>query len=259
MTLEPPPLDRDARALLSAERSVDDALGSDAKSRLRRRLQSTLGAAALGAGVGAGASVAGANAVKGAALGSTAGIAGIGWRVVAGAFVLGAIVGAGVHAVATRHRDAPPSPASVTTVVVEKIVEVPAATSAPSALPFAPTTAPTELAPPSPALAPSPSLKTSAAAGPSATGKDTSLAAERSLLEIARTALARGDAPSALDALGKHQAQFPQGQLSEEREALYVQALAMAGRTAEAKQRADRFRKTWPESMLLPVVDSAVE
>ena len=64
---------------------------------------------------------------------------------------------------------------------------------------------------------------------------------------------------SALDALGKHQAQFPKGQLSEEREALYVQALAMAGRMTEAKQRADRFRKTWPGSMLLPVVDSAVE
>jgi hypothetical protein len=243
----PPPLDHDVRALLATERAIDDEVSDETKHRLRRRLQASLGAAVVGTGVAVGAHA----AAKGTALGS---IAGGGWIVAVGAFVLGALVGAGAHAYAHRH-DAP-SPPVVTTVVVERQVEVPVYVTSSATAP-ASVQAP---APPPPPLAASvtskqPSAQPSVSAGTS----DTSLAAERSLLEIARTALARGDSASALDALGKHQAQFPQGQLSEEREALYVQALAMAGRTAEAKQRADRFRKTWPGSMLLPVVEAAVE
>jgi hypothetical protein len=210
-------------------------------------LQASLGAVVVGAGVAVGAHA----AAKGTAIGS---IAGGGWLVAVGAFVLGAIAGAGAHAYAHRH-DAPP-PAVVTTVVVERQVEVPVYVTA-SASVQAPAPPPPELA--ASVTSKQPSAPPSVSSTVASSTKDTSLAAERSLLEIARTALARGDSASALDALGKHQAQFPKGQLSEEREALYVQALAMAGRMTEAKQRADRFKKIWPGSMLLPVVESAVE
>ena len=249
MTHEPSPLDPDVRALLSLERAADGEVPSDSKDKLRRRLQASLGAAALGVGVGAVAT--GASAAKTGAVGGS--ILGGGWLLALGTFFLGAIAGAGIHAL-TRPAPAPPSPPSVTTVVVEKKVEVPVYVSA-SVLPANPP--PPPVAPTSQIGQPTahPSIATTSASGQ----KDTALAAERSLLEIARSALARGDSASALDALGTHQAQFPNGQLSEEREALYVQALAMAGRTAEAKQRADRFRKTWPGSMLLPVVQAAVE
>jgi hypothetical protein len=248
----PPPLDPDVRALLTTERAIsDDDVSDETKQRLRRRLQASLGAAVVGTGVALGA-----NAAKGTAIGS---IAGGGWIAVFGAFVLGAIAGAGAHAYAHRH-DAP-SPPIVTTVFVEKTVEGPVAAPAVSATSTTSVQAP---APPPPELAASvtskqPSAQPSVSSTAGASTSDTTLAAERSLLEIARTALARGDSASALDALGRHQAQFPKGQLSEEREALYVQALSMAGRSAEAKQRADRFRKTWPGSMLLPVVEAAVE
>lgn len=246
MTQDPQPLDADVRALLSVERAVDDDdVSPDAKARLRRRLEASLGAAVLGAGVAAGANVA-----KGTAIGGS--IVGSGWIAVFGAFVLGAIAGAGAHAFVRRHDS--PSPPIVTTVVVERQIQVPVYASASVQ---APATPPPEVA--ASVTSVQPSAHPSAAATGAISGKDTALAAERSLLEIARSALAHGDSASALDALGKHQAQFPKGQLSEEREALYVQALAMAGRMTEAKQRAERFEKIWPKSMLLPAVQAAVE
>ena len=87
---------------------------------------------------------------------------------------------------------------------------------------------------------------------------DARLAAERALVDTARAALARGDAPAALTVLGRHEQQFPRGQLSEERSALMVQALAAAGRMPEAGARAAQFRLGYPHSLLLPVVDQAV-
>jgi hypothetical protein len=89
-------------------------------------------------------------------------------------------------------------------------------------------------------------------------GRDTDLSGERTLVDRARAALARGDPPSALDAIAKHQTAFPRGQLAEEREALAVQALVAAGRVQEAADRAGRFRKAYPTSVFLPVVDEAL-
>jgi outer membrane protein assembly factor BamD (BamD/ComL family) len=84
------------------------------------------------------------------------------------------------------------------------------------------------------------------------------LAAERAVIERARSALARGDGQGALVAVAQHQRDFPSGQLSEEREALAVQALATAGRAQEAAERGARFRKTFPNSLLLPLVERAL-
>lgn len=88
--------------------------------------------------------------------------------------------------------------------------------------------------------------------------RDASLAAERTLIETAKTAVGRRDGSAALAALDRHAAAHPRGQLAEEREALAVQALAVAGRLPEARARARRFEATYPTSILRFAVDEAV-
>lgn len=83
------------------------------------------------------------------------------------------------------------------------------------------------------------------------------LEAERQMLEGARIALSRGNAVAALEGLYRHQGQFPQGALSEERDALWVQALVNSGQLDTAKQHAAKFRATYPDSFLRPLVDLA--
>jgi hypothetical protein len=83
------------------------------------------------------------------------------------------------------------------------------------------------------------------------------LSEEQALIDQARAALLRGNANDALAALDTHGQRYPDGQLSEDREALSVQALASLGRDDDAKARATRFREKWPRSILLPVVDAA--
>jgi outer membrane protein assembly factor BamD (BamD/ComL family) len=91
-----------------------------------------------------------------------------------------------------------------------------------------------------------------------ARAKDTGLAGERALLEEARMALAQGSVPAAIAALTRHEQEFPRGRLVEEREAMLVQALLRAGRTAEAESRARAFGDRFPGSLLVPVVEGAV-
>jgi hypothetical protein len=86
-----------------------------------------------------------------------------------------------------------------------------------------------------------------------------SLALERLLLEEARTALARGDGTSAMAAVNRHAMKFPRGALGEEREAMAVQALVATGRLSDAKERAARFHKFFPNSMLSAMVDAATK
>jgi len=124
-------------------------------------------------------------------------------------------------------------------------------------------TAPPPAALPEPTASASP-LRAAAAAKASASPanareKDASLARERTLLDMARTALSRGDANAALASLETHAREFPQSQLSEEREVLAIQALASAGRMPEARQRAAAFRKRFVNSSLTPIVDEATQ
>ena len=111
---------------------------------------------------------------------------------------------------------------------------------------------------PSPDLAPSAgvveSLHESRAAAPAA---DSSRSAARQftsevkLLEPARTSIARGDYAAALVLLTKHQREFPNGELTQEREALRVRALWGAGQQSAAKTAAKAFSKRYPRSALL--------
>jgi hypothetical protein len=84
------------------------------------------------------------------------------------------------------------------------------------------------------------------------------LSKERAILDIAKVALGRGDASSALARIEEHARAFPRGALSEEREALAIQALASSGRVSEAKVRAVRFAKSFPRSVLLPAIQASV-
>ena len=128
-------------------------------------------------------------------------------------------------------------------------------TALPSAIPTATATA-TASAHVAPAATQIPSA-TSAASAASA-GNDVDLAAERSLVDRARTALGRGQSADALAALDAHAARYPRGRLSEEREALAIDALARSGQLALARARAARFRTAYPNSVFGGVVDAAL-
>ena len=113
----------------------------------------------------------------------------------------------------------------------------------------------------SPSAPPSAHARANAPASATAAtaAKDPSLARERTLLDMARTALSRGDASGALGSLDTHAREFPSSQLAEEREVLAIQALASAGRASEARKRAAAFRTRFVNSPLLPIVDEATQ
>ncbi len=99
----------------------------------------------------------------------------------------------------------------------------------------------------------------SAASSATSLARDPNLARERTLLDMARTALTRGDTAAALDAVTTHSREFPRSQLTEEREVLAIQALASANQRPEARRRADAFRANFPRSALLPIVDESTQ
>jgi hypothetical protein len=76
-------------------------------------------------------------------------------------------------------------------------------------------------------------------------------ARELALLEPARSSIGKGDYASALSALSQHRREFPNGQLSQEREALRVRALWGLGQKPAALAAASAFRKRYPRSTLL--------
>jgi hypothetical protein len=68
------------------------------------------------------------------------------------------------------------------------------------------------------------------------------------LLSRARSALLTHDFAAALAATTEHAAAYPRGVLSEEREAIAVEALARAGRTADSHARLRSFVGRFPHS-----------
>lgn len=83
------------------------------------------------------------------------------------------------------------------------------------------------------------------------------LAAENTLLRRAQRAISQGEPEAALRHLGAHASRFPQGMLTEEREAARVVALCDAGRQAEARALAARFLAERPASPLAARVRAA--
>jgi hypothetical protein len=85
-----------------------------------------------------------------------------------------------------------------------------------------------------------------------------SLAGESPLIDQARTQLAAGKPSLALLLLGQHARRFGHGQLEEEREALWVQSLVAKGDGAEARARAVQFRRHFPRSIQIEIVNAAI-
>lgn len=86
-------------------------------------------------------------------------------------------------------------------------------------------------------------------------GEDT-LRAERLLLDASRAAQGR-DPADALRQLEAHAAKYPDGQLSEERDALRIQLLSTT-RPDEARTRFEAFARRYPQSPLLEVLRGLV-
>lgn len=245
------PLDPDLRALLDAERAPPD-LPREAATRVLERVEASAG---LRVAPGAPGAAGGARDVTHGLLSR---------RLPFGMvmFVLGGLVGAGLHAVLgapTRpERVAPHASTSLSPPVTVPSGPAPITPSAPPPDAAVPEPAPVVHPTPAPATV-SVSPMGRDARDSNGASRDVDLAAERSLLEIARSALARGQAEGALDAVQRHARRFPRGQLTEEREGVWIQALVAAGRSAEARVRAAEFRRRFPQSILRPVVEAAVQ
>ncbi|MEO7112132.1 MAG: hypothetical protein ABI183_16935 [Polyangiaceae bacterium] len=126
--------------------------------------------------------------------------------------------------------------------------------------PIAPTASASAANGSAPASSASTSATPQAHASTSSRGQrgDEDLAAELAFVQMARTALARGNFSDALDATDQHEKKFPHGHLAEERESLAIQALVGAGRDDEARARAARFRAKYPSSLFLPAIAAAI-
>lgn len=161
------------------------------------------------------------------------------WWTVAAAFGAGAIAGAlALQALAT-----PPAPE---TVVREVIVEV--FPDAGSDAPIAVDAGPSDAFVASAMAAPLPNENSAPEAA--------SQGGERALLMRAQVALTRALASDALAALSEHRSRYPRGQLTEEREALWVQALA-ASHDARAASAAESFVARYPSSIFREAVEAA--
>ncbi len=187
-----------------------------------------------------------------------AGIAGATARTVALASVLSFAAGAGVGW-GLRGAGVSPSPvapqgamSSAPVVASAALASPPATSSSPwsPVPPVLPASEPGETRVPPASAAPTSRTKAPPAAS--------SLAKEGEYIETARVALARGRATDALQAIEEHAARFPHGRLVEEREALAVQALVLAGQAGAAQARAARFHQAYPDSVFGPAVDRAL-
>jgi hypothetical protein len=108
------------------------------------------------------------------------------------------------------------------------------------------------------ALALGETRRTHAGATSGAPSGESDLSAETLLLDRARRDLLHGDADAALIATAEHARRFPHGLLSEERDALRVEALVAATHYDDARAAAARFRVLHRGSVLMPTVDSAL-
>jgi hypothetical protein len=103
-----------------------------------------------------------------------------------------------------------------------------------------------------------PALQGTPPAAPANAESGSTLAAERQLLDVARRAVTAENGAAALAAVTEHERRYPNGLLVQEREVMAVRALALLGRSDEARARADRFRSRFPSSLLLPALESGV-
>lgn len=153
------------------------------------------------------------------------------------------------------HAPAPVQVAHITSIVqvasTDNVEALPAEPATANAQPLEPATSAARERPVPPA--PASSRTPSALAGAS-----DRIADERRLLDAARGAIEREDGAGALAATAEHARKYPSGVFVQESEAIAVRALVLVGRTEEARARVDRFRERFPDSLLLPALESSV-
>jgi hypothetical protein len=216
------------RSLLRSAR--DDAPAPHAR-------QKTMIALGLAGGVGATVTAATATSTAATLAKGSASVALLKWI---GVGVLGGVVTVGAVAVVQSRNSAAPSVApSVKTAANPAPIEpAPIQTAAPAAEP-APSAAPIEEPAAKPAEAPKASAKPA---------EKTSLADEVAALDVARVALASGNAAAALRALDDHDRRFPGGALGPEATVMRIEALALRGDRASAARLGRAFLDAHPRS-----------
>jgi len=233
------PLDPAVRALLDRAARARPSATPEAQARVLARVEGVVGP--LGGGPSGGSGGGPAHLVAPA---SVAGVSALRRLLpLVASFVVGGAAGAiGVYSL---------RPATVERIVYVERPE-PAESSVASARPSlsALPLASSERAPPAPQSAPP--------APPSSAESGSTLAAERQLLDVARRAVTAENGAAALAAVTEHERRYPNGLLVQEREVMAVRALALLGRSDEARARADRFRSRFPSSLLLPALESGL-
>ena len=84
------------------------------------------------------------------------------------------------------------------------------------------------------------------------------LSQERAVLDRARQKLAVGEPEHALQFLEQHARRYPNGKLTEEREAMLINVLVSIGRAEQAKAHGAAFSKRFPSSLMLSSVKAAL-
>ena len=254
-----PPLEPDVAEVLEAEKAIPQ-IAPEEKAQALARVLARLPTAGGGGGNGGGAGgTAGGTSTGGEPFGGPAGnvtswARAHPWLSALAMFALGAGSGAALHASLARERVAyvvQPVAARSDDAVPRVAPSEPVASSAPSGTKRTPVAEPRVV---EPSLVEQRGPTSRAPALPSG---DT-LAAERAIVDVARRALGSGDGAAALQAVAMHEQQFPSGLLEEEREAVAIKALALLGRTDDARSRAARFHARYPRSLLASAVERSV-
>lgn len=237
------PLQDDIFALVAAAKNVPDLTGASKAAILEATL-SKIGPLPPSGGGGGAATGSGGSAA-----------AGIGTKTVAAlvaTFAIGIVVGIAVDRSIARAPDGGATPAVASSIA--RTATMPA--DLPPHVAVVDTVSPASL-PDAPRLVPSASAArvVPSAESPSSRG----LAAERALLDVARSALARGEAGEALTAATRHSREYPDGALVEEREALAVKALVALGRKDEARTRVRALEQRFPTGLSVRAAKAAVE
>jgi hypothetical protein len=171
---------------------------------------------------------------------------------IATAFLLGSMIGASAVPWAPRGWLRAPHPGAVATL---------AAAPLPGIAPASPSSEVATVSVPAASVRVAPVVVapvSTAAVHRSGAPSVSSLSEERALLDGARAALGAGDGARALAITDTHQRRFARPQLAEEREAIAIQALVVAGRFDDARARAARFRDNSPDSLFAPAVEASL-
>jgi hypothetical protein len=237
MSERTPPLPPELDELIAADARA--TLGTDREQKaIRARVLATLGLVPPGGG-SPGPSGSASSGIGGAAKGLLA------IAIVTGGSVGGYLLLRDGSEATQPTRAQVTTPAAETTLHEEPATEVPAA-ALPTPEPqvtATPAAAKTRRDPPKSARAP-------------ATRAEPPV--ESDLIEAAWSALARKDSAAVFAALRRHQCHYPSGRLAEEREALRVLALARAGQSEQARERADAFQSEYPKSIHLAAIEAAL-